>query len=332
MQRSSPLLAALGALTVATSFSWAVAISPELHPESSDEFFGRDYPSDQRPVADKKYYKFHHPYPIVQEDHDYDTDFIKDENNDHGEWDAQMKYDSLRNKIRSQKALVEESFKNMQENKKVLESAETAERDAEAARKQADQATAEAKKLADDADDDVKHLAGSGEGGSDGLIGDAVRKVEQEMSDLEKCKAELEEARAALKKAMEEKSNHDAKHLRAKAAVKEKRRIAKETREKQGEKYSQEKATAEEWNEDQDETVEELEADMNDVKKDYTGASEKYAKEKWEAKKTEEDLEKAADKLRKYRHAGHTDDKGGSAPLSTMLAVVVAVVSLLPIV
>merc|ERR1719458_1841664 len=55
-------------------------ISPKLDPESDKVFFG-------------------HPYPAVQDTNEFDRDYVKDENNDGGEWKAQMDYDLLRTKL-----------------------------------------------------------------------------------------------------------------------------------------------------------------------------------------------------------------------------------------
>merc|ERR1719311_1373099 len=86
-------------------------VSPDLEPESDKKFFGKDYPWDKRPVADK-HYVFDHPYPAVQDTGDYDRDFVKDENADGGKWKAQMEYDTLRSKIRkAEKSLAQAKTK-----------------------------------------------------------------------------------------------------------------------------------------------------------------------------------------------------------------------------
>merc|ERR1719478_2056703 len=76
-------------------------ISPKLEPESSNQFFKKDYPSDKRPKADP--FHFHHPYPVVQDSSEYDRDFVKDENSDNGSWKAQETYDRLRSKLNKEK-------------------------------------------------------------------------------------------------------------------------------------------------------------------------------------------------------------------------------------
>merc|ERR1719272_111464 len=54
----------------------------------------KDLPEDARPSA--RDLNFGHPYPIVQESNHYDSDFVKDENEDDGHWKAQNEYDTLR--------------------------------------------------------------------------------------------------------------------------------------------------------------------------------------------------------------------------------------------
>merc|ERR1719498_1037213 len=64
-------------------------------PQAASQYKG--YPEDEKYHSVKT--KFDHPYPVVQESRDYDKDYVKDENNDNGEWKAQMEYDRLRAKI-----------------------------------------------------------------------------------------------------------------------------------------------------------------------------------------------------------------------------------------
>merc|ERR1712226_1828093 len=76
-------------------------ISPELKPAADKVFFKKDYPSDNQPKADP--FHFAHPYPVVQDSGDFDKDFVKDENKDNGNWEAQDKYDRLRSKLAKEK-------------------------------------------------------------------------------------------------------------------------------------------------------------------------------------------------------------------------------------
>merc|ERR1719490_475172 len=73
-------------------------ISPKLDPESDKVFFDHDYPDNLRGKGKLKP-EFGHPYPAVQDTNEFDRDYVKDENNDGGEWKAQMDYDSMRTKL-----------------------------------------------------------------------------------------------------------------------------------------------------------------------------------------------------------------------------------------
>merc|ERR1719410_3201279 len=73
-------------------------INPKLDPESDKVFFDHDYPDNLRGKGKLKP-EFGHPYPAVQDTSEFDRDYVKDENNDGGEWKAQMEYDLLRTKL-----------------------------------------------------------------------------------------------------------------------------------------------------------------------------------------------------------------------------------------
>merc|ERR1712187_746504 len=77
-------------------------------PASHRTFFGKDYPHDIQPTA-KIEKDFSHPYPEMQDDSTYDKDYVKDENNDGGEWQTQTQYDLLRTKLERKKAEKERS-------------------------------------------------------------------------------------------------------------------------------------------------------------------------------------------------------------------------------
>jgi len=59
--------------------------------------FDKNFPVDERPKADTL--TFNHPYPVVQDSDDFDKDFVKDQNTDNGEYEAQMKYDKVRHML-----------------------------------------------------------------------------------------------------------------------------------------------------------------------------------------------------------------------------------------
>merc|ERR1711964_259012 len=85
---------------------------------------GKDLPKDARPVADEHYY-FDHPYPAVQDNSDYDRDFVKDENQDGGKWKAQMLYDTLRQKVRLAEKELEALKKAKDAQESVMKDAKT---------------------------------------------------------------------------------------------------------------------------------------------------------------------------------------------------------------
>merc|ERR1719221_1985201 len=132
-------------------------VSPELEPKSSHMFFRNDYPHDLRPPVNSDF-NFGHPYPLVQDTDQYDKDYIKDENADNGEWQAQMEYDILRNKVfkaqadadRAKKFLDKQLAAKIAAEKKVAE----AEAKAKAARDKADWA----EKMKNDAEDAASEI------------------------------------------------------------------------------------------------------------------------------------------------------------------------------
>merc|ERR1719321_1136419 len=98
--------------------------------QTDKNFFGKDYPADRRPgVHDDFPHKY--PFPTVQHTQKYDNDYVKDENNDGGEWQAQMDYDISRNKIRYQEASVASASKAEQDELAALHNAQAEQQSAE---------------------------------------------------------------------------------------------------------------------------------------------------------------------------------------------------------
>jgi len=85
-------------------------VNPKLDPPSDKDFFGppfpADYPSDENPKAPRGESRNgkDNPYPSVKDPGEYEKDYVKDENNDGGEWNAQMEYDAIRTKIKEKEA------------------------------------------------------------------------------------------------------------------------------------------------------------------------------------------------------------------------------------
>lgn len=119
-------------------------IEPKLVPKSDRVFFGHDYPDDIDPLHAKKT-EFSHPYPAVQDTDEYDKDYVKDENNDNGEWKAQMDYDLLRTKVARQKDDLEKAKDAEREMQKKLEEAKKREAAAAKAAKEAAERAGKAK-------------------------------------------------------------------------------------------------------------------------------------------------------------------------------------------
>jgi len=129
-------------------------ISPKLDPASDKVFFGEDYPDNLQPKGQLKP-EFKHPYPAVQDTDHFDKDYVKDENSDDGEWQAQMDYDLLRTKVKKDKDDVDKAKDAEEELKHNLakakaEEAAAAEK-ADKASKRAEEARAAAKKAQDEA-------------------------------------------------------------------------------------------------------------------------------------------------------------------------------------
>jgi len=77
-------------------------IVPALEPTSHDKFFDKDNSWDDRNGATD----FKYPFPSVQHSFKYDDDFVRDENSDGGQWQAQMEYDTARTNLNRQREKV----------------------------------------------------------------------------------------------------------------------------------------------------------------------------------------------------------------------------------
>lgn len=311
------------------------SISPNLEPKSDKKFFDKDYPQDKRPVADK-YYVFDHPYPAVQDSGDYDKDFIKDENSDGGKWKAQMQYDTLRSKIREAtnklkklKEAMEKEYKDWMRSKENAkdagEAADKAAKDLESAKTTSNEAEKKVNELEGRSQKDGTKVGGS--------IGDAIKKVQDEMDDLENCKKALAEAKRRLKQLLKEKEEFEikkkaAKEADAKAAEKAAKKAAKEKAEAEAAEKAEAKADAKADAKDAAakaaakkkaaEAKEEAAFDdaawqrkLDREKKDHAEALRNYEKQLKDVKITEDKLARAAANLRKFRRPPYVDNNGG---------------------
>jgi len=248
-------------------------IVPPLEDVSSDkEFMSRDYPDDLRPgVRHFKRYDWDHPYPVVQEDSQYDKDYVKDENNDSGEWSAQHDYDVIRSKIAKTKARVDDLKRRIEAMGGDIDAIRAEEQAAEKAAKQAEGNADAARANSAGANGESSKLENQEEG--------AAGNVKGEMSDLEKCKEQLRKVEEQLKKLLKEK---DAKNGDANAAELALKKAAMEAELKQMSEA-------------------ELEAKLAEEKAEWEKSQKVYAQQQKELKDTQEALDKAAARLKKFR-------------------------------
>lgn len=246
-------------------------ISPNLRPKSDKKFFGRDYPDDLRPG---RIHKFDHPYPTVQDSEDYDKDYVKDENNEKGEWQAQMDYDMLKNKLMKEKAQLKVAKQKMDQEKLEQQAAAEREKAAEAASNAAEANVKDAQKALEDVDD-VSGVSG------------ASQKVEKETDDLKKCEEELAKAKADLNKVLAEVAQAQAKADAAAAAA----------------------DIAEDESEAAEERESEWEKKVKSEKEELAKARKAYEKKLAEFNALKKQLDVAASKLQVVRHK--EDCKGG---------------------
>jgi len=190
-------------------FRGSSRIHPKLEPVSDAKFYDgsrADYPTDGRPPANVPDH-FTFPFPIVQDSHDYDKDYVKDENGDGGEYKAQSYYDKLRIAVGAAKAAADKAREKMTEEKKELDEKigqeQAAAQEADKQQKKADEAAKEAAEAHERADHAKKETVDSG------------KIVNKEVTDVEACKKQLAEAKAALDKLV--KSHKDRMDAQAKA-------------------------------------------------------------------------------------------------------------------
>eukprot|EP00929_Paragymnodinium_shiwhaense_P065912 TRINITY_DN3301_c0_g1_i1.p1 TRINITY_DN3301_c0_g1~~TRINITY_DN3301_c0_g1_i1.p1 ORF type:complete len:335 (+),score=134.28 TRINITY_DN3301_c0_g1_i1:75-1079(+) len=172
--------------------------------QTDKHFFGKDYPADDR-IGAHKGFPHEYPFPSVQHDQKYDNDYVKDENTDSGEWQAQMDYDVSKSKIRYQESAVEAASKAEQDQLSQLTAARSAEQSAEEAAEQARSMAAQAQKAGASAEERLEQLAGKpgGEGGT-GEIGSAQEHVTVELANFENCQKILQAKKANLQKLIAE--------------------------------------------------------------------------------------------------------------------------------
>jgi len=258
-------------------------ISPKLDPTSDKKFFDgkkADYPTDDRPVVNSVEH-FSHPFPEVQDSNDYSKDYVKDENGDGGEYDAQTAYDRLRIQLAKQREAVDAAKAAAAKSEEELKAAEAAAK--EAAKKVADAG----EKVEDANKAEEKDIEESGIA-KDKITGQ-TNDVEKEIKDLENCQEQLKLAKEKLEKAIAERK--DAQETYAKAAETEAKAAAAAAAAKAEEK-THEQHIAEE-------------------RAEHAVALKEEEQKKGDLAKMEKQLEEASKKVRTFRDADNGKGQNG---------------------
>jgi len=267
------------------------AISPTLVPESDKKFFGKDFPNDKRPKVDVFHFK--HPYPAVQDSNDYDSDFVKDENNDNGEWKAQTEYDRLRHKLAKEKADVAKALEAKRQAEKELQDATRRGREVQrqveeaAKRKRVVVKRKAASKDRDDEKPTTTWIPAIPEiFPAPGDIEAATADTKRAMDALEECKKQLAEAREKLKRLMKE--------------LEEAKKLQDETQKALDAALSRQKEA--------EVGQKSLDKSVQTEYQEYLDAREAYLKQQALIAKMENEIQVAAEKVKAVRDA---EDNGG---------------------
>jgi len=256
---------------------------PALNPVDHKDFFDKDNPYDARPHAGPEL-AFKYPYPHVAAETHYDNDFVKDENGDSGQWDAQMNYDAIRNKVRRKQDEIDAAAKKKSDAKEAVADAQRREQDADCAEYHAEHDEAQARRDERTAKDKVDDIMGKSGTGEDGEIGDATKEVSKEMADLEECKKQLADAQEKLKQLAAEKDGHDQDHADAGGDAASKAQEA------------------------------ELEASLAKEKAEHAEASRKYEQQLAWIESLKADLEEAKGRMEDARHEAKHPPRRGAPP------------------
>lgn len=186
--------------TLAGTAFGALPPPPEMTYEvqRSDSSFSKDLSHDMRPRATTfhKQYNFRHPFPHVQENDDFDKDFVKDENDDGGHWKLQEEYDRLRIHAAKVQREVDRLRGIAEEERAALDAAKRHEGDQEHLAKDEDGEFKSARAKADSAADKVTKLKND--------VEVARAAVDEEVEHLSMCRDELVEAKHGLERKLDE--------------------------------------------------------------------------------------------------------------------------------
>jgi len=280
---ASALLLAVGVAGKAThvsSSSSSLRLNPKLDPKSDKVFFDHDYPHDLKPTA---VHEFDHPFPTVQDSEDFDSDYVKDENSDAGEWKLQQKYDSLAQKLAQARAAAAKA-KEVEERKyQDLNTHRSEEREARLEAREARAAKEKAEKRAEEKLEEAEHHLDEvmGKDISEGGIAKATENLKNETQDLEGCKKKLAEARAELKKVQEER-------LKREAAAKNSKEVRRD-------------AEAAQFGREKEEAA--LEQQAAEEEEKYKAAQRTYDESSASLSRMEGEMKKAEEKVRHFRRS-----------------------------
>jgi len=209
--RRAPKSGDLKTLQVKQDATGKAQLAPEVK-VSSKKFFEKDYPFDKRPKADPLH--FNHPYPVVQDSSEYDSDFVKDENSDNGSWKAQETYDRLRAKLRKEKRDLAKALAKKNEEEDELKDAMKRH---EQQQREKDNASKEVERIKREEEDKKKKtpieriLPGVKDPFKEPEpkpepkpVEVSTEETEKAMQNLEECKKQLAAARQRLKDLMKE--------------------------------------------------------------------------------------------------------------------------------
>lgn len=175
------------------------------------------YPYDSSPKRGDL--RFSHPYPGVQDSGDFAKDYVKDENSDDGQWEAQSNYDAVRIKYDAALRRLNEAAKRMtalrpefqDTNQELIKASRQEDALADKLDNSIDDhkdAVAKVKTFKEKAEDLLKKVK---EDGNQSIAGDtsleeAVKNVEERIANMEECERKLLEAKEQLEDLLKDRS------------------------------------------------------------------------------------------------------------------------------
>lgn len=248
----------------------------------ADDLSSTHYPKDSQPHAVPV--EFGHPFPMVKDSGNYDYDYVKDSNDDKGEWKAQTEYDRLRRKVMKEKDDLTVALKDERKENKDLDDAIVGEKMAEKKANDAAKVAQKAKDEADAAGYDWDHITGSGPSiGNADSIPMAEDHVKAAADNLEDCKKALEEAEARLRALQETTKQNEEYKTQAEAHI----------------KYAEDMKAQALSKDDL------LKHGVGKENMDHEDALKSYKQELKDVEKAEAQLKKAAERLAHYREKNH---------------------------